>query len=95
MLTVSWAIFVWSSGIASFDDVPDVFVVDIVDKVGLLVLVWQGQELIISTIWVTWSMLTLPLLGINNLKTYVVQVSNGPIVLIVSTVGAALLVVLP
>lgn len=69
MLTVSWAIFVWSSSIASFDDVPDVFVVDIVDKVGLLVLVWQGQELIISTIWVTWSMLTLPLLGINNLKT--------------------------
>ena len=42
MLTVSWTIFVRTSGIASFDDVPDVFVVDVVDEVGLLVLVWQG-----------------------------------------------------
>lgn len=95
MLTVSWTIFVWTSGLASFDDVPDVLVVDVVDKVGLLVLVWQGQELIISAIWVTWSMLTWSRLGINNLKTDVVQVSHGPIVLIVRTVGAALWVVLP
>lgn len=95
MLTVSWAIFVWTSGVASFDDVPDVFVVDVVDKVALLVLIWQGPKLIISAVRVTWSVLALSLLGINDLKPNVVQVSHGPIVVIVSALGAALLVVLP